>query len=402
MFYGFIGVMALGALLGASHASAPAQTGSSQTQLSGARAAVFLPEEIGLWKRNAVRPTAPEAQDAAAWKEFGFESGNRASYARAGAKVTVTAFEFADATGAYGAFTLLRVPGMQPERMEAERHAKTQLVKPGKGGGGASLSVPATQYNGARRGDWWLLWKGNLVLEGAFAPGVAGEKAAMMQLDMALPPTPGAAGVPPTLPEQLPLDGLDVASLRYAIGPTAYLREGGVLPPELIHFDQDAEAVTAQYGKGTLTLLAYPTPQIADARMAALAGALQKGAVAGTRGALLVKRVGTHVAVTSGGFTPAQAKALLAQIQFREHVAMDRLKPKVTEIAKTAQMLTSVALLTVILGGASILLGLFLGGGRALYRVMRGKPASSLHDEEFIALNIAAKSGQQGKPPSGW
>jgi len=45
----------------------------------------------------------------------------------------------------------------------------------------------------------------------------------------------------------------------------------------------------------------------------------------------------------------------------------------------------------VILGGASILLGLFLGGGRAIYRVMRGKPASSLHDEEFIALNINDK-----------
>jgi len=104
-----------------------------------------------------------------------------------------------------------------------------------------------------------------------------------------------------------------------------------------------------------------------------------------------VKRAGTRVAVTSGGFTAAQAKALLAQVQFREHIAIDRLKPKVSEIAKTAQLLTSIALLTILLGGASILLGLFLGGGRALYRVMRGKPASSLYDEEFIALKLNEK-----------
>ncbi len=37
-----------------------------------------------------------------------------------------------------------------------------------------------------------------------------------------------------------------------------------VLPAEIIGFDKAAEVVTAKYeGKGTLTLLLYPTPQIA-------------------------------------------------------------------------------------------------------------------------------------------
>jgi hypothetical protein len=42
----------------------------------------------------------------------------------------------------------------------------------------------------------------------------------------------------------------------------------------------------------------------------------------------------------------------------------------------------------VVLMSAALLLGLFLGGGRALFRVVRGKPASSLVEEEFISLHL--------------
>jgi hypothetical protein len=43
----------------------------------------------------------------------------------------------------------------------------------------------------------------------------------------------------------------------------------------------------------------------------------------------------------------------------------------------------------VIIGAsAAILLGFFLGGFRALYRMARGKPASSVYEEEFIHLDL--------------
>ena len=35
------------------------------------------------------------------------------------------------------------------------------------------------------------------------------------------------------------------------------------------------------------------------------------------------------------------------------------------------------------------LLGFFLGGGRALYRMARGKPISSMYETEFISLDLA-------------
>jgi hypothetical protein len=37
---------------------------------------------------------------------------------------------------------------------------------------------------------------------------------------------------------------------------------------------------------------------------------------------------------------------------------------------------------------AAILLGFFLGGGRAVYRLARGKPVSSVYDIEFIRLDL--------------
>jgi len=43
----------------------------------------------------------------------------------------------------------------------------------------------------------------------------------------------------------------------------------------------------------------------------------------------------------------------------------------------------------VIIGAsAAILLGFFLGGGRALYRMARGKPISSVYEEEFIHIDL--------------
>ena len=63
-------------------------------------------------------------------------------------------------------------------------------------------------------------------------------------------------------------------------------------------------------------------------------------------------------------------------------------QPTESEVAKTGKLLVGIATLVVIGASAAILLGLFLGGGRALYRIARGKPASSVYESEFIRLNL--------------
>jgi len=69
--------------------------------------------------------------------------------------------------------------------------------------------------------------------------------------------------------------------------------------------------------------------------------------------------------------------------------AVRGLDPTVTaQRAKREDPSTPVADLVIIGASAAILLGLFLGGGRALYRMARGKPISSVYDTEFIRLDL--------------
>ena len=64
---------------------------------------------------------------------------------------------------------------------------------------------------------------------------------------------------------------------------------GGILPPEIVGLDKSAEVVTAKYaGGGVLTLLLYPTPQIAGDRGRAIeaeinANRLRRGGEAAAR-----------------------------------------------------------------------------------------------------------------------
>ena len=62
--------------------------------------------------------------------------------------------------------------------------------------------------------------------------------------------------------------------------------------------------------------------------------------------------------------------------------------PGISEVAKTGSLLYNIAMFVVVIGGAAILLGLFLGGGRAIYRIARGKPASSMYEADFTSLDL--------------
>ena len=63
-------------------------------------------------------------------------------------------------------------------------------------------------------------------------------------------------------------------------------------------------------------------------------------------------------------------------------------QPTQSEVSKTSQLLLGIATLVIIGGSAALLLGVFLGGFRALYRVARGKPASSMYEAEFTSLHL--------------
>jgi hypothetical protein len=102
---------------------------------------------------------------------------------------------------------------------------------------------------------------------------------------------------------------------------------------------------------------------------------------------LEVRRSGPLVALVSGDAIPDESHKLLALVHYESELTSIP-QPTVSEVAKTGKLLLNIIVFVIIASLAAILLGFFLGGGRALYRIARGKPVSSVYDEEFIRLNL--------------
>jgi hypothetical protein len=320
-------------------------------------------------------PEAADSANADLLKEDGFSQFASAVYERNGDRLTVRAIRFDDASGAYAAYTFYRRPGLPKQDVG---------------------------YGGVFDGSRVLFWQGSIVVDATFGHLTAMSASELREFAGTLPKAVGGAGVPPPLPGYLPQTGLDPQSTRYALGPIGYVRGGGVLPPDLVDFNRGAEVITAQYsgkdGDGTLTLINYPTPQLAVDRVKAISAFLASGNAAGTRwstqlasssaAALQSRRSGPLVAVTNGLFSADAAHRLLSDTNYSADVTWNHPRGSVSEVAKTGKLLLGIVSLTIVLGGAALLLGIFLGGGRALYRRLRGKPPSSLSDTEFISLHL--------------
>jgi Family of unknown function (DUF6599) len=342
----------------------------------------FLPTDVAGWHTDAPtqlsdQPQVADSPNANILKEYGFQQFESAVYTNSDNKLTVRAIRFQDASGAYGAFTFYRRPGSLPE--EIGRSA-------------------------AWDGSHALFWAGSTLVDATFDHLTGMSAAELRELANDLPQPSGSSGVAPALPGYLPRTGLVVGQSHYALGPDAYVRSGGVLPPALLDFGAgSAEAITATYatrdGDGNLTLIEYPTPQLAAARLRAIDAFLKAGPTPQTPwpaplaeshpDSLLTRRSGPIVAIVSGALPAATARKLINQMNYEADITWNNPQGYISESAKVARLLISVFVFVGVGAGAAILLGIFLGGGRAAIRVMRGKPASAMDEQtEFIRLNL--------------
>lgn len=360
---------------GQASGSAPEVASSQQT---------LLPARFSGWvaegnPKTGTSPAAIDSPNADVLNEYGLKEFSESTYRRGGSKANLRAMRFVDATGAYGAFTFYRKPEMEPDAI-------------GNGGAGDAHEI--------------VLWDGATVVDATFDCPPTQIAPSLEALSAALPGASGSGGVAPSLPNYLPADSLDKSTVRYAIGPAAYTRGGGVLPPEVVDFSRDAEAVTAQYNlhgdTGTLTLIEYPTPQMAihsETMLDALIkGPLPASLQQSSTAALGVRRSGPIVAMTSGNFSSGEAQALLAKVKYQADVTWNKGEGNTKqEVKNAAAMLIGIAYLTAFLAACALLLGAFLGGGRALLRILRGKPASTVYEEDFISLNLSDWQSQPAR-----
>lgn len=340
-------------------------------------AAPLLPKQFGAWQQQSgddrIRSASDDATTRGVLYEDGLSRMASATYKhdQSGETFSVSAYQFGDATGAYSAFTLLRTPDFKP------------------------VAVTNLGDKALQRGDALLVWAGTNVLLAEFHG--ARRLADLANLVSTLPKVGGTKGLPPLLPTTLPAKGLQVETVKYALGSAGYEAMGGVLPAGIVGFDKSAEVVTAKYfGRGTLTLLLYPTPQIAGEHGRQIEAEMNRqGASAGT---VKLRREGVLLLLTTGNWQPDAAKQVIENTHLNMQVSYDKPLPLEfhAEVRKTATLLSSIAELSVALMLAAVVLGLFFGGGRALVRVLQGKPAAT--EPEFLRIDLRNRSGDGGRP----
>jgi hypothetical protein len=105
-------------------------------------------------------------------------------------------------------------------------------------------------------------------------------------------------------------------------------------------------------------------------------------------GTIKLRREGPLVVMVSGTFPADEAQQMVENVHLHSQVTFDKkLEPEFhAEVKKTASLLYSIVVLSGLLMLAALLLGLFLGGGRAAVRMMRGKPAHT--EPEFLGLGL--------------
>ena len=314
--------------------------------LSGLAFSTMLPEKIGEWQRGA--PSAAVVPDAKVWQEFGLQDSETAPYAANGQKYTISAYRFADATGAFAALEQIRPADAKPFETT-----------------GVGLQTDSDELLAV--GNYLFVFKG-------YKP-----KADELNHVIGTAPRYSQSALP-TLPKYLPA-GSDFNSQRYITGPESLAKYAPSIPPSTAAFHFSAEAVLAKYKSGgtggkdmTLLLFSYPTMEMARDR----APHFQQ--IAGT----MVKRAGPLVAVTLDG-TPDAAEKLLSQIRYQAEVIVPEHVP--TPKDNPANLFLNIIILCGILAGFCVVSGLVVGGMRVLFR----RAGASGEGDSMISLHLSGR-----------
>ena len=368
--------------------AAPAKQGSAKPLAAAAPVAAkadapLLPGSFAGWEASGElkklgAPADADAANAAALKEYGFSEGLAGSYQRGGETLTLKALRFEDASGAYGAYSFYR-------------HAGWPKVEIGTGGASDNKRV--------------IFWVGNVLVDAQLARVTAMSASELRELAKGLPVPAGNKALPPPVLSYLPQKNLDGQTTHYALGPAGYAGpaggDAGVLPASVVGFDHGAEVATANYtlrsNPATLTIINYPTPQIATAAEQSILAYLKggdspqrpftKALKESNPASIEVRRSGPLVSVVSGDAIQDEAHKLIGLVHYEADTS-SLPGVAVNPVQNMAKLIIGIIALVMVMFVAALVAALFLGGGRAAFRVMRGKPASSMYDEDFTRLDL--------------
>ncbi len=255
-----------------------------------------LPSSFAGWTASANNNSSPGASGdgtaATVAKEYGLTAREQATYANGPETLSVTLYQMADPSGAYGEYSYLRTPDM----------ARTDL----------------TDHSSSSR-ERALALVGNVVLDihGKDIPKLGPELKALV----AAVAKKAQTGPLPWIEGRLPTDNIVQRSDHYILGPVTLNQFFPLGADDWLGFSHGAEAETAQYQVGgqnaTLLIADFPTPQIAADELSRLQKRFNvNGSNPGSSSpALFAKRTVTMLSIVYGAPTEAAANTLLSQIE---------------------------------------------------------------------------------------
>ncbi len=352
-----------------------------------APSASVLPKQFAGWgasgpSRTSNDPAAADPVNAAVLKEYGFTTFESITYTRDdGRKVTLKAARFGDASGAYGAYTYYKTPAMLTEKI---------------GDGAASMNERV------------LFYRGNILVDAAFQKLSAMSAAELRELADGLPLPSGNTRNLPGLPAYLPTQSYVKNTAKYMVGPAALSNLDTPVPADLVDFAAGAEVVVGNYnssgGEATLMLIAYPTPQIAADHLRRIEAARPQSTPPANgapenvilRGPIFDKRTGPIVAVVAGPLSQAEAKSLLASVNYDANVTWNE-NTFFTKRDNLANLLVNVIILCFIIIGFALVAGIAFGGIRILAkRLLPERVFDQAQNREFISLHLSEKPSEPG------
>jgi hypothetical protein len=381
MFSKFIsGLILLVLAVGAAFAGeSPAATPSSTTPSS------ILPPQFAGWHisgstKTSKDPAVADAVNAALLKEYGLTDFESGAYTREdGRKVALKAIRFADASGAYGAFTFYKMPQMLKESIPDQ---------------GSSLNERV------------LFYRGNILVDAVFEKLSAMSAAELRDLSEALPLPAGNTRNLPSLPAYLPKSDYVTNTAKYVVGPVGLEKISAPLSSQLVDFNSSAEVALGTYqtsdGLATLMLIEYPTPQLAAEHLRRIDAAgqanAQPGSLIAIAGPIFDKRTGPVLVIATGAISQKEARALLSAVNYEADVTWNE-NTYQGKKNNLANLLLNVFMLCGILIVFAGVAGLAFGGIRIFLNQIL--PERVLHRQkptDFISLNLS--EGQDGAADS--
>jgi hypothetical protein len=340
-----------------------------------------LPEAFSGWHlqgpvTRSDDPAAADATNAAVLKEYGFQRLENAAYTRDdGRTLTIRAAVFADASGAYGAFTYYQSEDMREETIGA-----------------------AAAYQNNRV----LFHQANVLVDAAFDRMTVMSAAQLRQLAGLLPQAEDNKGKPPSLPARLPnrAGGLALESntTKYILGPVALERLGSPLPATMLDFKSDEEVAIGKYnaaaGEATLMLIEYPNAQIAAQRLQQIDAShhitQQQPGVASIVdvGPFFDSRTGPIIIIAAGPLSKSEARSLMASISYEADLTWNQ-NTYLSRKDNLANFLFNAIILCGIVVGLALVAGVAFGGLRILIkRLFPDSVFDRREAVEFISLHL--------------